>query len=385
MTVATRELGSAQWQHRVLPSKVGWDSHNSITMAMDDQGQLHVVGNMHASPLVYFRTRKPGRIETLERHAMTGELEKRTTYPQFIKDPEGRLLFSYRHGGSGNGVRIWNRYDARHQSWSRLVDTPLMDGQGDCNAYPLGPTRGPDGDFHMVWVWRDTPDCETNHHLSYARSKDLIHWQSAFGKNADLPITLDQKFLWVDPIPTGGGIINGGHRLLFDDHGKPLIVYHKNDEAGHMQIYAARPGKAGWQRRVLTDWEKPVKFSGRGSMGFIGIRLGNVEWVEPGLLVVDYYHQDYGKGQLWLDGETLQPVDRRVRLVRPYPAAMSHITSDFECMSIRHAADIGRPPEAGIRYLLQWETLGANHDRPRQPPLPEPSTLWLYKLRQVKE
>ena len=55
MTVASRPLDSDKWTYQVLPSKVGWDSHNYITMAMDDDGYLHVSGNMHSVPLIYFR------------------------------------------------------------------------------------------------------------------------------------------------------------------------------------------------------------------------------------------------------------------------------------------------------------------------------------------
>ncbi|MBT7066783.1 MAG: hypothetical protein HN919_10805 [Verrucomicrobia bacterium] len=38
MTVASRPLDSKKWTYQGLPSKVGWDSHNYITMAMDDDG-----------------------------------------------------------------------------------------------------------------------------------------------------------------------------------------------------------------------------------------------------------------------------------------------------------------------------------------------------------
>jgi hypothetical protein len=34
-------------------------------------------------------------------------------------------------------------------------------------------------------------------------------------------------------------------------------------------------------------------------------------------------------------------------------------------------------------YLLRWETLGPNRDRPREPPLPEPSMLRVYKLAEA--
>jgi hypothetical protein len=82
MTVAARRLDSPVWRYRALPSAVGWDSHNYVTMAADDEGYLHLSGNMHGHPLVYFRTAAPWDIATFERLAgMTGENENRCTYP----------------------------------------------------------------------------------------------------------------------------------------------------------------------------------------------------------------------------------------------------------------------------------------------------------------
>lgn len=387
MTVQARKPGAKQWVRKVLPSKVEWDSHNYITMAVDTDGQLHVSGNMHNVPLIYFRTTVAGDIETLESQAMTGKLEKRMTYPRFMADTEGRLLFTYRHGGSGNGINFWNRYDSKSQSWSRLLDVPLLDGLRKTNAYPTLPRRHGDY-FHMIWVWRDTPDCATNHHLSYARSRDMVHWESAFGDPLKLPITIDRSKLWVDPAPAGSGMINGGQRLFFDEKGHPLVVYHKRDEQGMMQVYAARPGKDAWIRQALTQWKHPVPFGGNGSMGFIGISMGQVMRHAPGALSVSYHHRDLGRGRLIFDERELKLFDRKPEGVtrRPVePAELRRLHSEFPGMALRRATDIGESGEEGVRYVLTWETLGRNRDWPRQPPLPEPSILRLYKLRVAAE
>ena len=111
MTVASRPLDSNKWTYQVLPSKVGWDSHNYITMAMDDDGYLHVSGNMHGVPLIYFRMEKPGDITTLRKLSMTGNTENRCTYPKFMRDADNRLIFHYRDGKSGRGSEIYNVYD----------------------------------------------------------------------------------------------------------------------------------------------------------------------------------------------------------------------------------------------------------------------------------
>jgi hypothetical protein len=380
MMVARRSLESRKWQKVELPSEVGWDSHNYIRMAMDTKGCIHLAGNMHCVPLVYFRTTKPGDISTFEKQGMTGKEETRCTYPRFIRDSRGNLLFMYRSGGSGNGRRFYNIYSEETRTWSRFLDTPLFEGEGKRNAYPLGPRKGPDGRFHVVWVWRDTPDCATNHHLSYARSSDLKRWETAAGRAVSLPFTLEQEELCVDPIPPGGGIINGGERLGFDSENRPFIVYHKLDGKEHMQIYVARFADGKWTCRPVTSWEKKITFSGRGAMPFIGIKLADLRSHPPDLFSVRYRHRDYGSGRIFLDAATLRPVNRKVTVLPEYPPALRKPAVEFEGMGVRLAGDGGESPEDGVKYVLRWETLGAHHDRPRKPPLPPASVLKLVKL-----
>jgi hypothetical protein len=191
--------------------------------------------------------------------------------------------------------------------------------------------------------------------------------------------------LLVDPIPSGGGIINGAHKLFFGADKNPIITYHKSDAEGNMQIYAARPEGGEWKRHVLTDWDKPIEFSGRGSMGFIGIRISELSQLEPGIVTMTYRHRDYGTGRLIIDETTLSPVDTEIKIEPEYPETLNSVQSDFPGMKIRHARDIGRSKEEAVRYLLQWETLVRNRDRPRKPPLPEPSMLRLYKLSANEE
>ncbi len=384
MTVASRKLDSKRWKFQTLPSKVGWDSHNYVTMAVDRLGHLHVTGNMHVNPLVYFRTSTPGDISSLKASTMTGEREERVTYPRFLTNREGELVFNYRDGGSGRGVRFYNKYDPDTRTWTRLLEKRLIDGGGERNAYPLGPVQGPDGWFHMVWVWRMTPDCATNHHLSYARSRDLISWESSAGRKVELPITFDQDFLLIDPIPVGGGIINGGAKLSFDPQQRPLVTYHKSDPQGHMQIYAARPRKDQWTLHPLTRWKEPIPFSGSGSMGFIGIRANAPIEIKPGVLSLSYQHRDRGRGRIFFDPETLEPLSGPFKVPKELPSSLGTMESNFPGMQGRQANDIADTTSEGVRYLLRWESLGANRDKAPKPPHPKPSTLRLYKLVDAK-
>jgi len=157
MTVAARRLGEKRWTLAKLDSTLGWDSHNYVTMAIDRTGCLHVCGNMHVAPLVYFRSEQPLDVSSLRRvPAMTGGSEKRVTYPGFFRTAEGTLLFLYRDGKSGDGRTLVNGYDETTRTWTRYLDAPLLDGTSrSMNAYPADIRRGPDGFFHLVWMWRE--------------------------------------------------------------------------------------------------------------------------------------------------------------------------------------------------------------------------------------
>jgi len=60
----------------------------------------------------------------------------------------------------------------------------------------------------MTITWRETPIASSNHDLSYARSQDLISWESSDGSPIKLPIVLATGEI-IDPIPEHGGLLNG--------------------------------------------------------------------------------------------------------------------------------------------------------------------------------
>lgn len=372
MTVASRNLDSKQWKFVRLPSEVKWDSHNYITMAIDAEGYIHLSGNMHVVPLIYFRTTKPYDIETFERvPSMVGRNEQRCTYPRFLRGPNGEMIFTYRDGRSGSGDQIYNVFDVRTRQWRRLLDTPFTDGQGKMNAYIHGPALGPDGYYHMVWTWRDTPDCATNHDLSYARSKDLVHWETSGGKPLALPIRIENAEI-IDPIPVRGGLINGNTKIGFDSKRRVIVSYHKHDPAGNTQIYCARLEQGRWKICQISNWSYRWEFQGGGSIPF-EITVGGVTASRDGL-TLGYTHAKYGSGAWRLDEDTLKILGPATRAPQ-CPPELNKPESTFPGMQVH----VRRGGGDG-HYLLRWETLGPNRDRPREPPLPEPSMLRVYKL-----
>lgn len=374
MVVKYRQLDTDSWEKKVLPEAVEWDSHNYIALALDSKGHLHVSGNMHVDPLVYFQAAKPYDVQSLERRKnLIGDLEDRTTYPKFFPDPKGDLIFTYRDGGSGNGNQIYNRYDPDSGKWSRLLDQPLMNGKGLMNAYLHGPILGPDNYYHLIWVWRDTPNAATNHDLSYTRSKDLINWEKSDGSPQTLPITIDNCEI-IDPVPPGGGMINGNVAIGFDQEDRPVVSYHKFGPNGNTQIYNARRSENGWQPQQATRWNFRWEFGGNGS---ISNRVGLTRvMLEGEQLTQRYWIDTVGTQKFLLDKETLVALEQ-FPYDKGYPDSLEVVRSDFPGMTVLTKSE---RMEDGTLYLLRWETLGRNRDRPRSGPLPEASELVLYEF-----
>lgn len=389
ITVAGRRLGDKEWTkfqpegkplpHRKRDSNVtGWDSHNYLALALDRDGYLHLSGNMHNDPLIYYRSSRPFDVTSLERlDRMTGRLENEVTYPVFFNNPAGDLLFRYRDGGSGRGSDIYNIYDPDTKSWRNLLSSTLLDGQGKRNAYALDPVLGPDGYFHLVWMWRDNPDCSTNHTLSYARSRDFIHWEKSDGTLIELPITLERGEV-IDPSPVKGGLINMTFNLGFDKDKRPVVVYHRYDKDGRSQIFAARPARDGgsWDVSQISDWDFRWSFSGWGSMN-PEVLVGPPLWsAGHNALFVDFVTKHApGSGRWKIAPDTLRAIETAPPAADVLPSAEMRATSDFPGMEVQTTVS----SDQATRWVLRWETLPIDRDRPREN-IPLPSQLKLYQM-----
>lgn len=385
MTIAQRTLDSKEWQYKKLPSYIGWDSHNSITLGVDKEGYLHVSGNMHAIPLVYFRASKPYDVSSLVQiESMVGLNEGQVTYPVFMRNKNNDLIFNHRDGTSGSGKTYYNIYDTATKTWSRLLDEPILDGQGDQNAYSSSaPILGPDGWYHLSWVWRDSPMAETNHDLSYAKSQDLINWFTADNQPITLPITPSTEGVIVDPIPIKQGMLNGNGKIGFDSQNRVILAYHKFDDYNNLQaptqLYNARFEDGQWKIYQATDWNYRWYFSGAGTLS-LDVNIEEVIYKNGELRQV-YSYKGKGSGLLILSEENLQI--QRIDPQTIYPYDIKTIRSEFANMGIRITLNtIWKDGGANSNdvYLLRHESLPSNNDEAWPEPWPESNMLELYKL-----
>ena len=386
MTVASRKTPDKKWNYKVLPTKVGWDTHNRITMAIDRDNCIHVTGNMHNDSMTYFITERPYDVSSFRKifPLVAEEDELSSTYPSFIKTPDGKIVFTYRKGGSGNGITITSEYNEQCKSFKRLAEKPMFDGLNEMSAYFRGPTLGPDGKYHLTWLWRNTPHCETNHDLSYAVSEDLVNWKTIVGRQIDLPITPHKIQFTVDPVPPKGGVINGAHTLFFLKDNTPVLAYMKYDKDGNNQYYLAAEENGKWEIKQISNWNYRWEFSGPGSIDF-QIKLKNAGLADDNQVKIEYWHVNRGHGELIVDANSFQLIeDRKVEPVaeNKYPTELMEVNRKDGKFQVHFLRPKSYDNSVNGDYVLRWETMGKRRYY-KAPEIPvKPSVLKLYKLNE---
>lgn len=365
MTVAVRDTNSNNWEKKVLPNKLVWDSHNYVVLGFDESGSIHVSGNMHNVPLVYFKSDKPFDIQSLrETNYMVGQDEQHVTYPKFLNDEEGHLYYLYRTGGSGSGNNWVNRYNSEEGVWERYLNTNLFEGIGDKerrSAY-FSLKKGRDGKFHCTWVWRWTPLVETTHQLCYAVSKDLKHWENANGESVRLPLKPDNTKLIVDNAPTKGGMHNGKYQLFLTAEEKPIIAYLKYDENGFTQIYLAIFLNGKWVTEKISDWNFRWEFVGGGDKMTEGANFSlESDPTDNQNIVIKWSNETGSSGVYMVNAETLEKINKEVKIKDKYPSDLkARITKDPELhVNIRDGRNTNN--KADKKYVLKWESKGKSH------------------------
>lgn len=371
MIVASRSTTARTWTRTVLPTTTGWDSHNYIEMAIDDSGYVHISGNMHNVPLIYFRSRQPYSIAAFDRPGMVGTLESSVTYPVFIRGPDKRLLFQYRDGGSGSGTTIWNGYDLRTKRWTRITSQGLFDGEGQVNAYPADPVLGPDGCFHVIWMWRDTPVANTNHHLSHIKSRDLVTWQTMAGQSVTLPVKQSTPGVVVDPITSGHGLINMDFWISWDSNDRAVVTYHRYDASDISQIWNTRRENNSWRIYQTSSWTSfKWNLDRTGSLSH-DIAATPLETDAGGRLLQYYVYRDNIK-RLWVLNETsMRPLSDSIWRPPSGQEEIYRVVSTWPGMQV----NLKKQDE----YWIRWESLPINQDQPRDT-YPSGSTLTVYRM-----
>ncbi len=251
IVIGRRDLNASLWQLFFTPFTANaiTDGHDVASFGIDGAGYMHLSWGMHGDAFHYSRSTAPvfgtNAIVFGPDTTMTGR-ENTVTYPQWLRLPDGDLLYLFREGASGNGDTYLNRYYVSSQTWSNVhrsgsTQLPFLKGTGwspNYNAYPNMPQVDAAGNFYLIWTWRyqgDSPAGEsgyqTNHDFDFARSTNGgLTWLRQDGTPYALPIsergengnpaTMAEEIL---SIPEGYSLINQAGMCL-DQNNWPVIA-----------------------------------------------------------------------------------------------------------------------------------------------------------------
>lgn len=265
VVIAQRLLTEEQWEVSTTPFEGNLlDAHNSISIGLDGNDYLHMSWDHHNHPLKYVKSEAPASLNFGPQAKMSGQNERRVTYPEFIHLSNGDLLFIYREGGSGNGNTMLNRYRLDQKKWE-IVQHGWLDGEGERNAYTNKLVVDNEGTWHLSWVWRETPDVASNHDMCYAKSEDEGKtWKRSDGSIYQLPITA-KNAEYIYHIPQNSGLINQTSSTV-DSRGYPIIAtYWQVKEDSATQYMVIWYDGEAWQNSVVTNRQSSFKLGGTGT------------------------------------------------------------------------------------------------------------------------
>ncbi len=211
----TRNIGRVSVGRRPLPGGT-WqtftftdydftivDSHNDVVIGIcAEDGTIHLSFDHHGATLKYrasvaglanhpTTTAWNASMFGLTKDRLNGSTaQTQVTYPRFIPTPSGKLLFTYRFGGSGGGDEILYEYGGVSGTWTKVGQYTTRSGSytgtfasgTDRNAYFDMTVFDSSGRLHATWCWRETPDASSNHDLMYAYSDDVGRtWKNQLG------------------------------------------------------------------------------------------------------------------------------------------------------------------------------------------------------------
>lgn len=264
IVIAKRFINSKEWNIKETDI---WgdctDAHNSISIALDGDGYIHLSYAQHGNRLKYRKSLEPYSRDFGDLSYMIDSVEEqRVTYPEFYRKNDGNLIFAYRSGYSGDGNLVLNEYDVIAKTWTRKHDN-LLDGENARNAYWQMYLDNNDAMF-LSWVWRETPSVETNHDLCYAYSKDLSLWRNSKDEFYMLPITLADSEVAYN-VPQNSELINQTS-MAVDRNGNPYIATYWRDSSSVIPQYrVVWNDGVRWQSTQIGERVTPFSLSGMGT------------------------------------------------------------------------------------------------------------------------
>jgi hypothetical protein len=191
--VARRSLSGGGWQVAELGdyTLTGTDAHDVVAIGISPaDGRIHLSFDEHAETLNYRKTTGdvlsnpvgvtwgPGLFGPVSHQLISGITPNSVSYPTFMTEPSGKLLFSFRVGTAGSGQQVLYEYSGGQ--WQNLGAVTDSSGTYTGSGTYTSTSRSPyfqrlmydsNGRLKATFTWREA-NGELNHDILYMYSDD---------------------------------------------------------------------------------------------------------------------------------------------------------------------------------------------------------------------
>jgi hypothetical protein len=297
---------------RLKPSIPPHDAHRAISVECDSRGRLHVLFGAHASGFDYAWTPNPSDLRAWQRsRQLTGVREDQFTYPMFVRMIDGELVLLYRYGRWYSGELCLKRWSCDGNAWTD-DELPLISGMlkpWSSGPYVNTPIRDAKGNFHLFYVWRQTPAAQrsgevVNIGLDYARlDRKLRTLHTSRGVKLSRPITpVNSERVFA--IGMGDDLMNQGSAAIRHDNAVAAASFWRDGKTG-LQIRLALLKGTQAQVFAASDITTDAKLSGRGTLP-LPISRPELLFFPDGAAIVIFRSRENGGG---LVAHILEPPD----------------------------------------------------------------------------
>ncbi len=321
--IARKKIPNGEWEeveftdYTSTASRIA-DNHYTISMGIcKNDGTVHVAFDHHNDNLNYRISdvdlaNDPENVEwstssfsNVRDYLQVGRTETNFTYPRFISKPDGDLLYECRIGWSGDGDDYLWEYKGETGKWTYLGEY-LNGTDANENAYINGIQYDSNGRLHVSWVWRQTPDAQTNHDINYIYSNDDGRtWYNTAGTKIGTistnPVKMSSSGIKIWTVPTQRGLINQESQCADSKSGIHMLNSYIPEGAANNGFWTCRR-TYGEMHHIYQDekgdWQNDVIGPTTGDRGEIGVDEGdNLYVIIPDHAI--YFASAANKWQNW--------------------------------------------------------------------------------------
>jgi len=220
--------------YRLTSGQIG---HGAPALGIDGDGYLYVFYGSHCSPQYYKKSTNPYDITSW---GSEQTLVSEATYPQVFWT-DNKLWVFYRNG---NEEWAYKTTSNGGSTWSSETEITDFDSQPNFWGVYARTMKAPNGDIHIVWLWRNDANDYFNLYYAYYDISEG-KWKKRDGTELTLPISESEA----------DKVFEGSHTWIWgldiDENNEPYIFW---AYSGDNKLKLTKWKNGAWHTYNITDY-----------------------------------------------------------------------------------------------------------------------------------